>query len=518
MNGTIVISKLTTLASTSTTVLKRIWNPLWKILSFSLAEDLIYPAKALSASLEKGALSVAYGSRFLSQIKVKGIREYTFEEGKYPQPEVFASSLSLAINDLGATKTDVSLSIPKAWAIIRTVEFPATVKENVSNVISYELDRITPFSSEDAFYDFKILDENNGKLTILVVAAKADLIKPYIEALREKGIPVRRITVNLSSMESLCRYIDKKSASIFMEIKKDGYEGALSLNGSITRAFSSNFTTEDEKTKVDTITREINSLTDPLKGHGKSTQIMILFRDKSSALKEMLKLHINQPVKILNETDIKIRLSGQYKETPYAAIGGVLESLWVQAKGLNLLNKGYHEEPKFPKVFTVILMLAIIAMWILYLVAPLRIEGKRLQEIDRQIMLRKDEVKKVEALKKETETLNNEIATITNFKEKRPMALNIIKELTTILPKNAWLSRARITETTVELEGYASSATGLLSKLEASPYLRKVEFASPTFRDTRINADRFSIKMEIEGVQKEEIKKKEGTAEEDEEE
>jgi hypothetical protein len=36
--------------------------------------------------------------------------------------------------------------------------------------------------------------------------------------------------------------------------------------------------------------------------------------------------------------------------------------------------------------------------------------------------------------------------------------------------------------------------------LEASKFFQKVEFASPTFRDARLNTDRFQIKMELEGV------------------
>jgi general secretion pathway protein L len=155
-------------------------------------------------------------------------------------------------------------------------------------------------------------------------------------------------------------------------------------------------------------------------------------------------------------------------------------------------------------------------MWILYLVAPLRVEEKRLQEIDHQIMLRKEEVKKVEALKKEIEALNTEITTINDFKGKKRMALNILKELTSILPKTAWLSRVRTTDVTVELEGYAASATGILSKLEASPYFEKAEFASPTFRDTRMNADRFNIRLAIEGVKKEELQQEADKDEEEE--
>ena len=134
--------------------------------------------------------------------------------------------------------------------------------------------------------------------------------------------------------------------------------------------------------------------------------------------------------------------------------------------------------------------------------APLRVEEKRLAELTRQVSLKRDEVKKVEALKKEVDSLSTEVATVKSFKEDRPLDLNILRELTTVLPKTTWLTRVRITETGVDIEGYAAAATELLPKLEASKYFRKVEFASPTFRDVRMNADRFVIRMEIEGAKK----------------
>lgn len=513
MNNAAVREKLTAFASFSSTGFKKLWKPLSGILTFSLADDAIYPAKIISASLERGLLSVSYGSRFFSQIRVRGIREYCFDEDKYPQPEVFASSLSLAMNDLGASGSDISFSIPKAWAVIRTVEFPATVKENLSNVVSYEMDRITPFRSEDAFYDFRTLGEDAGKLTVLVAAAKADVVQPYIDALKEKGIAVRRVTVNLSGVETLCRYMDRKAAGtdfVFVEVKKEGYEGALFLDGSIT-AFTGNFPAEDDKTEADMIVPEITKSADAIKQRGRTPQVVLLLRDKNPSLKELLKSRVVQPLKILNETAMPVRLPGKYKEIPYAAIGAALESLWKKAKGFDLLSKGLHEKPKPPMALTIILIIAILAMWILYIIAPLKVEERRLQEIDRQISLRKEEVNKIETLKKEIDALSSEISAIKGFKEDKPMALNMLKELTTILPRNTWVTRVRITETGVDLEGYSSSATGLLSKLEASRYFKKSEFSSPTFRDTRMNADRFNIKMAIEGLKKDETKKQEVT-------
>ena len=515
MNGTIITGKLTDIASSSSALLKKAWDPIWKILSFSLADEKIYPAKTLSVSIEKGMLSLVYGSRFLSRIKIHDTRESSFEEGKYPPPEVFASSLAMAMSDLGASKADVTLCIPKAWAVIKTVELPSAVQENIANVISYELDRITPFSSNDAFYDFRIIGENTGRVTVMIIAVKADSLTPYIEALREKGIPVARVTVNLACMGTLCRYNDSISDTIFLEIRKDGYEGALFSPGQIAGIFSGNFTAEDEKARIDRIATDMNPLIDAARQTtGRSPNVLALLKDKSPALKELLKLQNGQTVRILNETDLKINLPVRDRDIPYAALGGALEALWQKAEGLNLLSKGFHEKPKSPIFITTLLIFAILVMWGFYLVSPLRIEEKRLQEIDRQLSLRKDEVRKIETLKNEIDSLDKEIASISNFKENRHMSLNILRELTTILPKNSWVSRVRITETTVEIEGYSASATGILSKLVASPYFQKVEFSSPTFRDTRMNADRFNIKMEIKGVKKEDNKE----TEEDEEE
>jgi len=96
-----------------------------------------------------------------------------------------------------------------------------------------------------------------------------------------------------------------------------------------------------------------------------------------------------------------------------------------------------------------------------------------------------------------TAALESEIAAIDNFKNNSTVFLSIMKELTVILPANAWLTRIKITETMVEIEGYADAATDIMPKLEASSYFRKAEFTSATTRDPKKNVDRFAIKMEI---------------------
>ena len=249
------------------------------------------------------------------------------------------------------------------------------------------------------------------------------------------------------------------------------------------------------------IAEGIGPAIDLAKSLGITPSIIAYMKDKNDPT---LSLRLGMPVKIFNGTDIKLKLSTDLDDFSYNAVGVALESLWPGARQFNILGKGVETRVTIPKAVTFGLILLLLAAWVPYVVLPLQREEKRLQEINRQISMRKDEVKKVEALRKEVDAAAAEVAVIDNFKESRPMSLVILKELTTSLPKSVWLTRTRVTETTVDIEGYANSSSEILPKLEQSKYLKKVEFASPTIRDARVNADRFVIKMELEGFAKEE--------------
>jgi general secretion pathway protein L len=497
--------KIASLTADSSAKLKKLWKPLRRFLFFSLADEGIAPQKNISVSIERGMLSVVYASRFLSRISVHGIKEYTFEEDKYPQPEELASSLSLAVNEFGAARgVQITLGLPKAWTVVRTAEFPSAVKENISNVVSYEMDRLTPFTSEESFFDFRVLKDTGERLTLLVMAARADAVKPYISALKENGFKVAGVTSRLSGMGVLCRNLDKKADTLYIEIGEKGYEGALFTEGGLAHIFSSEFPGEDEEARVEAVSADLKSQTVTAKNEAGDPQVVVHFKGGSRTLKDLFKSRLTMPFKIIEDADIGIRLPEYRQAKPFSAIANAMQSLAPKSGNLNLLNMGTREERKVPMGLTVILICGLLAVWLVSMFTPVTAEEKRLAKIDSLIAAKKEDVRKVEAVKKSIDALQKEVATIENFKEGRPMTLNILKELTTILPASAWLTRVRIAEKTVDIEGYASSATELLSKLEASKLLKKAEFASPTFRDARMNSDRFVIKMEMETAEQSE--------------
>ncbi len=471
-----------------------------KVLFASVGHDAIWPQRSLSACIEQGRLSVIYGRRAFSRISIKGAKFYPGDRDKYPTPEALVTGVKFAAADWGAPTKDVTLVVPRPWAFVRTVELPSTVKADLSRAVAFELDRFTPLSAEDALYDFFTVSEKEDKLQLFLAVSRNDLVSPYIGALADQGVKVGRIVTSLSAMAACCGYLVGGERTIFAEVRPDGYDGAVLVDGRTVVAFGNAFNGEgtDERSRSVKEGME-NAAACAGEETGLTTAVMLADKGISPAA---ITLSMATPV-ILNGLDrTRLHMKRSVPDLSLAESGSIVQSLWPKAKGIDLLAKGNRRKSRYPVAVTVLLLAAIVAMAVIYVATPLNIERRRLAEIERQIKAMKTPVRQVEALKKEIDLQEKENEAIENFKKNHILTVDILREITTLLPKSVWLTRARITEATVDLEGYAGSAAEILPKLEASPFLKKVEFASPTFRDTRLNADRFVIKMEIENEKK----------------
>src|SRR3989304_4170635 len=74
-----------------------------KFFFFSLADEHIAYQDCVAIQIDKASLTITYGSKFLSRIKINGNRQYALEEGNFPSPELFSDTVNLAIHDLKAT-------------------------------------------------------------------------------------------------------------------------------------------------------------------------------------------------------------------------------------------------------------------------------------------------------------------------------------------------------------------------------------------------------------------------------
>jgi general secretion pathway protein L len=71
--------------------------------------------------------------------------------------------------------------------------------------------------------------------------------------------------------------------------------------------------------------------------------------------------------------------------------------------------------------------------------------------------------------------------------------IELLRELTMILPDNTWLERLQIKGDTLQLIGQSSSASALVSVIEESKLLGGAAFASPVTNDRRTGKERFVL-------------------------
>lgn len=99
--------------------------------------------------------------------------------------------------------------------------------------------------------------------------------------------------------------------------------------------------------------------------------------------------------------------------------------------------------------------------------------------------------------RKKLEDINRKTQVLFEFKRKRNRQIEILRQLSIILPRDAWLTGFNSGEKgTVEIEGYAKRSAEIIEPLENSPLFKNVAFSSPV--TVRGGKERFSIKMELE--------------------
>ncbi|MBP1748203.1 MAG: Fimbrial assembly family protein [Deltaproteobacteria bacterium] len=469
------------------------------LLALNVLEGVVIPKKCLCVAIEKGAVSIAYGTRFLSKPAIKGLRRFAFDDGKYPAPDEMTRALSEARDAFGARGSSIVLSVPRPWLIVRTAEMPAAVKDNLASVIAYELDRLTPLGPDEAMYDFSVISEENERIKLLIIAMRAQTLQPYIDALKIRDLNARRITTSITGFGTVCRVLGNgEETTVCLDIRNDGYDGCVIKEGVLHATASEDFP-ENEGDNLELVKEGIAPMLQGLETEESPPVVLV----SSKFHYENIQNEIGFSVRPITKDDLKEKFGTVIEDELTGPLGGLVEEIWPGHNGFNLAGKGLQTEKKSPVTRITLLLLGIIVLAMaLGLMVPLYMEKTRVDRIEEQIASRRNEVKAIEALRQEASAIEADITAVRNFKESAPMSLDIMKELTTILQKNVWLTRLRMTGETVEIEGYAASATEILPKLEQSGLFNKVEFSSPTIRDTRLNADRFVIKMEIEGFEK----------------
>ena len=388
----------------------------------------------------------------------------------------------------------IALALPRASVTVKPIELPALGGE-VREMISFELERHLPFPSDDATFDYLLLpDERNGATPpagrqVVIAAADRRVVEGALRVAEEVKLRPVSLTVAAHNLPALVGRRPRQEKVVWIHRSGDTSDLLFLVGGTI--ALSRSVASTDAATVVGEIQRSFTLVRwrgcDAVWVSGDGQP------EVTSALTERGMTVTEPPY-----TPRARGLLAAVTETPRGALDLAVAVAAGRLRPLELLPVGLRpRQITRPQLVTAGFAAATILLALGALLAPGWRETRRLADLNARITRLDTDVRATERVLQDLERNRRLLATIQSLENSSVRPLPLLRELTELLPNDAWLTLLSADTKGVELTGQASAAAALIPLLENSPRLERVEFSSPVTRGR--DKEQFRIRASWEG-------------------
>ncbi|MBL0732375.1 MAG: pilus assembly protein PilM [Desulfosarcina sp.] len=402
----------------------------------------------------------------------------------------------------------IFLGLPRNTVLLKYIELPLAVKENLENTLTYEIEKYFPLAADDIYFDFQIIetDNSNNKINLLVAAVKKNIVDTILETCRQAGIYFSGIEISSTALANSLSYdrptghdhpylavADIRSDHIELDIlkmdmliysryiKADTKDPDLTAKRLINELHAASLILP---TKTDETGNRPDGLSLTLTGSGADEELYTLIREKGT-------------VDTVAYTSLRAHTIPAGFETAY---GLAVKGVAVTALDINLAPAGSLKKPGRAgrNIFFILFILSIIsaAGWSGSSFIKSKIIINRLNA---EIAALKPEFKQIEHLRTELNEIEKKLEQINRLSHNNRSILKIVNTLAMLIPKNAWVKNIICKNGTVDIEGYADTASEIIPALEQSPMFSDVSFKSTIVKDKN-GKERFKIGMSLIGM------------------
>jgi len=388
----------------------------------------------------------------------------------------------------------IALALPRASVTVKPIELPALGGE-VREMISFELERHLPFPSDDATFDYLLLpDERNGATPpagrqVVIAAADRRVVEGALRVAEEVKLRPVSLTVAAHNLPALVGRRPRQEKVVWIHRAGDTSDLLFLVGGTI--ALSRSVASTDAATVVGEIQRSFTLVRwrgcDAVWVSGDGQP------EVTSALTERGMTVTEPPY-----TPRARGLLAAVTETPRGALDLAVAVAAGRLRPLELLPVGLRpRQLTRAQLVTAGFAAATILLALGALLAPGWRETRRLADLNARITRLDTDVRATERVLQDLERNRRLLATIQSLENSSVRPLPLLRELTELLPNDAWLTLLSADTKGVELTGQASAAAALIPLLENSPRLERVEFSSPVTRGR--DKEQFRIRASWEG-------------------
>lgn len=369
------------------------------------------------------------------------------------------------------------VGISRSLTIVKTLRLPPAVEGSLARMVAFELERHVPFPAEEACFDFvRLPGPVNGLSEALVVAAERRTVEGVLRLMDDAGLRPISLTVAAHDLTALVgRWSRAGRAAWLHRINEE--VNLLLLDGPRLR-LSRSFPWTDAETLVREIRRSLALL------RWETLDGLWVSGDGSGGLAASPALAAFGPVTPPPFARAAARAIDDLEEPgsglKLLALG---VALGPRRPSLNLLPESLRPRQLKPAQLATIASVAVTVLLGLGVMFARDYKDQRyMARLNQAIRALNPELRAVEQAGAELEKKRRLLATVRAVEEGSLKPLPLLRELTEIIPQEAWLTTLNLDLKGVELSGQAMAASQLIPLLENSPRLERVEFSSPVTR------------------------------------
>src|SRR5919106_6014510 len=171
----------------------------------------LFGRKATTVGLDIGsgliklvAISHASGGPVLTKVAFASVVNDAIVEGEVMDPGIVAEAIKELMASAGIKSKKVVTAVGGRDVIIKKISMDRMKEAEAREVIRWEAEQHVPFDMENVELDFQILDpEGEGlQMTVLLVAAKRELVEHKVALLAEVGLEASVIDVDAFALHN----------------------------------------------------------------------------------------------------------------------------------------------------------------------------------------------------------------------------------------------------------------------------------------------------------------------------
>ena len=173
-------------------------------------------------------------------------------------------------------------------------------------------------------------------------------------------------------------------------------------------------------------------------------------------------------------------------------------------RSINLIPEDRRRDPKLT-MHRLNLALAVVCAVLLVAAISLPIVQKNrvLAELEADIQIAAAEAREGNQVRRDLEKMADASRFLVDRKQSALLAVEVIDEVSRILPDHTWVTRLDLSESEIRLQGQSTASASLISIVESSPMFANARFRSPVVQVGATGTDRFFLSAEIVGKESE---------------